>query len=156
MSNTAGFLENILSDIRVELAEEFDKNFQRKAFFGVPWTPRKVEKRGTGSLLLYTGRMRRSIRARVIKNGVEFSSDTPYAGVHNEGLQSGRGKGFTMPRRQFIGDGPETRKIIKRNVERNVAQQLKAIATHSCDLLSKSYFCSLRHSRSGSPARPAI
>lgn len=27
---------NILSDMRVELAEEFDRNFERKAFFTLP------------------------------------------------------------------------------------------------------------------------
>lgn len=30
-------------------------------------------------------------------------SDLVYAAVHNEGLMAGRGKGFRMPKRQFIG-----------------------------------------------------
>ena len=31
---------SILSDIRVELADEFDRNFQREAFFSKPWNPK--------------------------------------------------------------------------------------------------------------------
>ncbi len=34
---------------------------------------------------------------------VEFTSQLPYAGVHNEGLQAGRPPGFTMPERRMIG-----------------------------------------------------
>lgn len=32
---------NILSDMRVELKEEFDRNFERKAFFTRKWKPRR-------------------------------------------------------------------------------------------------------------------
>jgi phage gpG-like protein len=36
-----------------------------------------------------------------------------YARVHNEGLRAGRGKGFQMPKRQFVGfSGVMNRKII--------------------------------------------
>ncbi len=35
------FIKNTLSDIKVELTEEFDRNFERKGFFGQPWKPRK-------------------------------------------------------------------------------------------------------------------
>ena len=31
----------ILNDLRVELSDEFDRNFQRKAFFDRPWPPRR-------------------------------------------------------------------------------------------------------------------
>lgn len=34
---------------------------------------------------------------------VEFTSQLPYAEVHNEGLKAGRPPGFTMPQRQMIG-----------------------------------------------------
>lgn len=54
---------DILKDMRVELSEEFDKNFQRKAFFTDAWKPRK-DKKALGSLLVVTGAMRRSIKAR--------------------------------------------------------------------------------------------
>ena len=31
---------DILSDMRVELSDEFDRNFERKAFFSDKWKPR--------------------------------------------------------------------------------------------------------------------
>ena len=40
-------IEKILRDIKVELTDEFDKNFERKAFFSKPWEQRKVGKRGS-------------------------------------------------------------------------------------------------------------
>ena len=33
--------KNIIADMRVELAEEFDKNFTRKAFFTDKWKKRR-------------------------------------------------------------------------------------------------------------------
>ncbi|WP_294719304.1 hypothetical protein [Prevotella sp.] len=67
---------NILKDMRVELADEFDKNFQRKAFFTDAWKPRKDPK-ALGSLLVVTGAMRRSIKSEVVGHGVRFSSSRP-------------------------------------------------------------------------------
>lgn len=34
-------IKNIISDLRVELSDEFDRNFERKAFFDRPWPKRK-------------------------------------------------------------------------------------------------------------------
>lgn len=34
---------NILSDMRVELTEEFDRNFERKAFFTDEWKKRATD-----------------------------------------------------------------------------------------------------------------
>ena len=64
---------DILKDMRVELTDEFDKNFQRKAFFTDAWKPRK-DKKALGSLLVVTGAMRRSIKSEVVNHGVRFSS----------------------------------------------------------------------------------
>lgn len=131
--------KNILQDLRVELTDEFDRNFERKAFFGNRWKPRRNE--GKGSLLLVTGTLRRSIRSSVVGNGVRFSSQVPYATVHNEGgtiaqnvrAHQRRRHGKThdvrahqrrinMPQRQFIGDGPDTRRIIKSVIDDNLQQ----------------------------------
>ena len=49
----------IIADLRVELAEEFDRNFQRKAFFSERWLPRRGKK-ARGSLLVVSGALRRS------------------------------------------------------------------------------------------------
>lgn len=75
--------KNILSDVKVELTEEFDRNFERKAFFDQPWEHRKRD--GNGSLLLVTGRLRRSIRSQTSGNSIKFFSDSEYADIHNNG-----------------------------------------------------------------------
>lgn len=74
----------ILADLKVELLDEFDQNFQRRAFFDRAW-PERSYPGGRGSLLQVTGRGRRSIRGTIRQNGVEFSTDTPYMGLHNRG-----------------------------------------------------------------------
>ena len=76
-------IRKILTDLKVELSDEFDRNFERKAFFTKKWPKRKRE--GKGSLLLQTGKLRRSISARVAGTSVTFSSSEAYATIHNEG-----------------------------------------------------------------------
>lgn len=44
-------------------------------------------------------------------------NDCPYAEVHNEGLHAGRGAGFTMPRRQFIGESKELNEKMEQILE---------------------------------------
>lgn len=130
---------NILSDMRVGLKEEFDKNFERKAFFSDKWKKRQY-KNPKGTLLAVSNTLRRSIKAEVRGNGVRFSSTVPYASVHNEGgsiqqnvrshkRTSKKGKTYTvkahprtikMPQRQFIGDGKETQEIIKGAINKNL------------------------------------
>lgn len=133
---------DILNDMRVELTEEFDRNFERKAFFTEAWKARKDPK-ANGSLLVVSGRMRRSIKGSVEGDGVRFTSDTSYATVHNEG-----GSGFVtvrqhqrrvkktgnvytvrsyqrrvnIPQRQFVGDGQRTQEIIRGVIDDNVKQ----------------------------------
>ena len=77
----------ILKDIQVELADEFDKNFEREAFFSEKWARRKSPVHGgrSGHLLVDTGALRGSIRSQIKGNSLFFSSDLPYAGIHNDG-----------------------------------------------------------------------
>ena len=138
----------ILKDIEVELADEFDKNFERKGFFADRWEPRHYQN-PKGSLLMVTGRLRRSIKSHIEQDGVRFTSDTPYAGVHNEGgtvnqnvrAHNRRNKKtgkthqvrahqrrLTMPKRQFVGDGPDTQRIIKECIDRNLEQFAKDLS----------------------------
>lgn len=70
--------------------------------------------KGGRAILVKSGLLRRSI---IVRNQGLFraviSSNLPYAAVHNDGLRSGRGKGFIMPKRQFIGNSSAlNRKII--------------------------------------------
>ena len=74
----------LLNDIRIELSEEFDRNFERKAFFDRPWPKRKGK--GRGSLLLASGKLRRSIRSKVNPDySITWSTSEPYAAIHNDG-----------------------------------------------------------------------
>lgn len=130
---------DILDDIRVDLTDEFDRNFERKGFFSEKWKPR-LHNYPRGSLLLVTGALRRSIKSEVVEDGVRFTSAVPYASIHNEGLRgykmvrahtrkSKKGNDYTvkahrrkfnMPKRQFIGDGINTKKIIHEAIDRNL------------------------------------
>lgn len=133
------FLRRLVSDLRVELSDEFDRNFERKAFFGKRWKPRRYHN-PKGTLLMVTGAMRRSIKAHETDHGVRFTSNVPYASIHNEGgrglkpvkahyrrTKSGKTasvkahmRRFDMPQRQFIGDGPDTRRIVQSVITDNV------------------------------------
>ena len=78
------FLYRVLTDIKVELTEEFDRNFQRKAFFDHPW-PEVIIPNKRGSLMMRTRNLRLSIRSQIIYHGILFSSSLPYANIQNEG-----------------------------------------------------------------------
>lgn len=78
-------IRNILSDIRVEMSDEFDKNFERQAFFSEAWQRRKSPTRPGGSILIDTGKLRQSISSRSTENSITFFSTLPYAAIHNDG-----------------------------------------------------------------------
>ena len=78
-------IDRSIEDIKVEFDEEFDRNFERKAFFDEKeWPERKFDD-GVGSLLQRTGGLRRSIRSRKRRGELVYSSSRPYAQIHNEG-----------------------------------------------------------------------
>ena len=84
--NIQKIIKNILRDIQVELTDEFDRNFERQAFFSEAWQRRKSPVRNQGrAILTDTGRLRRSIQSRVADAHIEFFSTEPYAAIHNEG-----------------------------------------------------------------------
>ena len=89
--------KTILTDIKVEVHDEFDKNFTRKAFFDQPWQKRRYPYR-RGTLMAVTNRMRRSYRATLQTSGVSFSSDAPGAALHQKG---GRFRVTPQMRRYF-------------------------------------------------------
>lgn len=78
-------LRNIMRDLRVELSDEFDKNFERQAFFSETWQRRKSPLRPGGTTLVDTGALRRSIGSRIEGDSIVFTTTLPYAAVHNEG-----------------------------------------------------------------------
>ena len=82
---TKKIIRQILSDIRVELGDEFDRNFERQAFFSEAWARRKSPPRPGGTILVDTGTLRRSIRSRTTDDSITFYTDLPYAAIHNDG-----------------------------------------------------------------------
>lgn len=78
-------IRNILKDIRVELSDEFDRNFERQGFFSEAWQRRKSPTRPGGSILIDTGGLRKSIRSKSTDSSITFYSDAPHAEIHNEG-----------------------------------------------------------------------
>lgn len=75
----------ILKDIRVELTDEFDKNFEREAFFSEAWQRRVSPIRQDRAILTDTGQLRRSIRSETTDRSIRFFTDLPYAEIHNDG-----------------------------------------------------------------------
>lgn len=78
-------IKRILRDIAVELRDEFDKNFERQAFFSEAWQRRVSPMRPGGHILVDSGTLRRSIQSRTTDNSITFFSTLPYAAIHNEG-----------------------------------------------------------------------
>lgn len=79
-------IRQILRDIQVEMHDEFDRNFERQAFFSEAWARRKSPVRNEGrAILTDTGSLRGSIQSRTTENSITFSTDLPYAAIHNDG-----------------------------------------------------------------------
>jgi phage gpG-like protein len=169
--NTKSIIRRILSDIRVELGDEFDRNFERQAFFNDVWARRKSPTRPGGTILVDTGTLRRSVRSRTTDDSITFYTDLPYAAIHNDGGEIvvtekmkrffwhkyyeatgsfGRKKNgerrndkrtrqlsteadfwrfmalkragttIRIPRRRFLGTGPEVERIVREIIEENL------------------------------------
>ncbi len=78
-------LRKILTSLKVDLKDEFDRNFETKSFFGDKWPTEKHDNH-RGSLMIRTGSLRRGLEAD--DNGgdsIRFYNSMPYATIHNEG-----------------------------------------------------------------------
>lgn len=79
-------VRDTLKDVKVEVADEFDRNFEREAFFNERWARRKYNDDKSRGLLVRTGDLRRSIHAEITgRDSVVFWSALEYARIHNEG-----------------------------------------------------------------------
>lgn len=84
-NNYDQIIKNILRDIQVEMTDEFDRNFERQAFFSEAWQRRKSPTRPGGHILVDTGSLRRSITSHMNENSIVFRTKHPAAAIHNEG-----------------------------------------------------------------------
>lgn len=132
-----------------EAARLFRQNFQKEGFFGKKWkeVQRRQERQvsyktksgirtrtvgrakgaaGSRSILTgNTGDLGRSIKVKRERGSTTVYSDLPYSSAHNDGGRSGRGKGFKMPRRQFIGEHAELQRAIKTKVDQYLKNKFK-------------------------------
>lgn len=132
-------LKQLKSDLPRVLAHEttnffIQENFDKQQFDGKEWAP--VNRQGKykngkstrlrSATLVQSGRLRRAVINSLSKLSwdeiVWRVSDVKYAKVHNEGLKAGRGAGFQMPKRQFIGDSKALRAmqlaLVKKEVDK--------------------------------------
>lgn len=121
-------LENAVVEVGNTAKNFFVENFRKQGFDDKTvqrWKPRKrttyrtksgrIVNDTTRAILVKTGDLRRSI-IRVPNRSalnVKIQTDLIYAKVHNDGLRAGRGKGFIMPKRQFIGDSYNLNEKVK-------------------------------------------
>ncbi len=128
-----------------EAVDYFTENFKKQAWERTPWQEVKrrqswtreykyaAKVRRSDAILLgqatsknkSSGALNRSIQYTPNTNGVLIHSDLIYAAVHNSGGRAGRGSGFQMPKRQFIGDSPELKKHIENIIKTRISKILQ-------------------------------
>lgn len=117
-----------------EAKNHFQDNFLKGGFVDKglhPWPRSKREGTAKGAkgsyktLLSGRNHLFSSISYRAEPGRVTLTNDVPYARVHNDGLRAGRGKGFTMPRRQFMGESHELTQKITKLIESEIGRILK-------------------------------
>jgi phage gpG-like protein len=130
---------DIARDIVAVEAEQFHaKNFRDQGFTDsgfTPWKKRKTNERNTKTyeggifelehrdkgraLLVQSGTLKRhALKGRVVANTVTFEFPLVYERVHNEGGRAGRGNGFQMPQRQYVGESEYLKKRIEAKAKR--------------------------------------
>lgn len=121
--------------LSVEGQKHFRNSFQRgvEGFVDeklVPWKDiqektKRRKRRKNGSLppvLTDKGHLRDSIdyNADFNKQEAVFSSNQPYAQVHNEGGQAGKNGSATIPQRGFMGPSKELERKVVDKIERTL------------------------------------
>lgn len=76
--------KKIVRNVAIELTDEFDRNFERKAFFTEAWPATRFIN-PSGSMLMRSGNLRRSIAYNISGDNIAYTSSQPYATIHNEG-----------------------------------------------------------------------
>lgn len=133
-------LDAITTIMGVEAVKFYKAGFRKQGWDddGVEkWKERKPRMRGgkntdEGRAILVGkrgGTLRKSIKYRrfgrlAVLVGVGGTAKR-YAAVHNEGLMSGRGAGFIMPKRKFIGESNNLNRIIKKKITNRIDRLFK-------------------------------
>lgn len=139
-------IQQILQDIAVELSDEFDRNFERQAFFNEKWQRHATPLRQGAHILVRTGALRASLSHRItasqqqaIAGSLTFQSTLPYAAIHNQGglitvtrkmqrffwrnmALKKVGSKIKIPKRQFIGTHPQVIKLCEEIISENLQE----------------------------------
>jgi phage gpG-like protein len=129
-------LPKIKKEIIADVVAVETKNFTRKNFREggftdtsfTPWKKREIDDAvGESRALLVKSSTMKGHAARPVTQakGVEFGFPLKYEKVHNYGLQAGRGKGFTMPKREYIGESDYLNKAIEKKARKVLDKYLK-------------------------------
>jgi phage virion morphogenesis protein len=138
-------LRKLPRKVGVLAVNHFQDNFKRQGFDGKPW--KEVKRRlpiggrtgrrstrlryqkgaaRTRGILIGTGRLRRDIRLiSASSTKVVVGTGLVYAPVHDLGLRAGRGSGFVMPQRKFMGTDKKLVKDIQALIEKDIAAAFK-------------------------------
>lgn len=130
--------------VSIEGLRHFEQSWDNQGFTNKSpskWKPRKEPKHGkkrwgeknAGRAILVSHQadtkgthLKDSLREEHTEKEVIFSTDKVYAQVHNEGGHSGRGKGFTMVKRQFMGPSQALDKKIQDKLTREITKLFKS------------------------------
>lgn len=117
-------MQEVANMVAVTGVSYFKGSFRNKEFNGKKWAEAKIDKgkkRKRGSLMVDSAALMNSVRtAEATPGQVKWAAGNdkvPYAEVHNEGGRAGRGTGFDMPQRQFMGESDELEEKITKRVD---------------------------------------
>jgi len=126
-------IKKILVIASNEAVNFFQDNFKREGFLDRrvrTWKSRKVIDPGRGILIgkgggakLFDSIARTGLSYRKVTIGIKGEAIQKYASVHNFGLRSGRGKGFKMPKRKFMGES----RVLNKKIVRLIKSRIKKI-----------------------------
>lgn len=140
--------QNIARDIIAVEAEQFHaKNFRDEGFTDTTlqkWPKRKTTIKNTKSyeggiyelnnkdkgkaVLVQSSTLKgHALKGRVWGSQVKFVFPLEYEKVHNEGGRAGRGTGFQMPKRQFVGESEYLKNRIEAKAQKYMDQFFKNI-----------------------------
>ena len=123
--NVKKVVARILKDIQVEMSDEFDKNFERQAFFSEKWQRRKSPIRNEGRAILTdtgaTGAFGRRKDGKLRKDKRNVRLDTEADFWMFMALKKA-GSTIRIPRRRFLGTSPEVEKAVREIVEENLTE----------------------------------
>lgn len=128
-------LKSLKDEVKQMAISHFKKSFDIEGFNDSPvkkWKPLKMKRRQpytNNKILTKTGKLKNSLRGRSYVGSrvwwVDIYSSVEYANVHNEGLRSGRGRGFKMPKRQFMGNSRILDKKIQTRIDNRIKNAIK-------------------------------